>query len=284
MLPRLLAAVVLALLLVPATAAAAPRVQHLKFRYGPLTIKPGQNTISIDGDDVPRPKRAGWIVGFRPNLEYANGKIPGVDVLHLHHAVWLINGQPTFAAGEEKTNAKLPRPFGWRHRPDDAWVLNHMVHNLLPNRSRVYLTYTLDFVPDSSPRAKKMQRVTTRWVDVQNGSAYPVFDVHRGSGANGRFTYPRDDPERLRRRAGPEPDADPARRRAGADRGAPAPRRALHGPHAHPRRPDREPVPLARQVLGAGGRGLVGRRDDRDALELAHQGQARRRPQRVGDL
>ena len=43
--------------------------QHLKFRYGPVTIKPGQNTISIDGDGVPKPKRPGWIVGFRPNLE-----------------------------------------------------------------------------------------------------------------------------------------------------------------------------------------------------------------------
>ena len=194
MLPRVLAAVVLALLVIPASASAARRVETIKFKYGPITIKPGQNTISLDGDDVPRPKRAGWIVGFRPNLEYANGKIPGVDVLHLHHAVWLINGEPTFAAGEEKTNVKLPRPFGWRHQPDDGWVLNHMVHNLLPNRSRVYLTYTVDFVPDSSPLAKRMQPVRTRWVDVQNGSAYPVFDVHRGSGANGRFTYPRDDP------------------------------------------------------------------------------------------
>jgi len=193
-LPRILAATVLALLALPALATAAPRVQHVKYRYGPLTIKPGQNTISIDGDDVPRPKRAGWIVGFRPNLEYANGQIPGVDVLHLHHAVWLINGQLTFAAGEEKTNVKLPRPFGWRHRPGDQWVLNHMVHNLLPNRSRVYLTYTLDFVPDSSPLAKRMRPVETRWVDVEDGRAYPVFDVHRGSGRGGRFTYPRDAP------------------------------------------------------------------------------------------
>ena len=282
--PRLLAAVVLALLVIPASASAKPRVEHLKFRYGPLTIKPGQNTISIDGDDVPRPKRAGWIVGFRPNLEYTNGKIPGVDVIHLHHAVWLINGQLTFAAGEEKTNVKLPRPFGWRHKPGDAWVLNHMVHNLLPNRARVYLTYTLDFIPDSSPLARKMQPVKTRWVDVQGGSAYPVFDVHRGSGANGRFTYPRDDPNAYAGGPARNQTFIAARRRAGADRRAPAPRRSLHGPDAHPQRAHGERVPLARQVLGAGRRGVVGRGDDRDALELAHQGQARGRPQRVGDL
>ena len=103
MLPRLVGLTLLALLLVPASASAAPRVQHVKYRYGPLTIKPGQNTISLDGERIPRPKVAGWIVGFRPNLERANGKIPGVDVLHLHHAVWIINGELTFAAGEEKT-------------------------------------------------------------------------------------------------------------------------------------------------------------------------------------
>ena len=184
----------LMLLLVPASASAAPRVEHIKFKYGPVIIKPGQNTISLDGAGVPKPKRPGWIVGFRPNLERVNGTIPRVDVLHLHHAVWLINGHLTFAAGEEKTNVRLPKGFGWRHEPDDAWVLNHMIHNLLPNRDRVYLTYTLDFIPDTSPAAKGIRPVKTRWLDVEGGKAYPVFDVHRGSGADGRFTYPDDVP------------------------------------------------------------------------------------------
>src|SRR5215207_3302008 len=156
----------LMLLLIPASASAAPRVQHLKFKYGPVTIKPGQNTISLDGDGVPKPKRPGWIVGFRPDLERANGEIPRVDVLHLHHAVWLINGRLTFAAGEEKTNVRLPKGFGWRHEPGDRWVLNHMIHNLLPNRDRVYITYTLDFIPDASPAARGIRRVNTRWLDV----------------------------------------------------------------------------------------------------------------------
>ena len=77
MLPRILAAVVLALLALPAVATAAPRVQHIKYRYGPITIKPGQNTISLDGDDVPRPQRPGFITGFRPNLELIERQDPG---------------------------------------------------------------------------------------------------------------------------------------------------------------------------------------------------------------
>jgi plastocyanin len=189
-LARLTVLAVLAALLIPTAAHAAPRVQHLKFRYGPLTIHPGQNTIALAGDGVPRPRRRGWIVGFHPNLRYTNGKVPRVDVIHLHHAVWLINGQLTFAAGEEKTTVRLPRGYGWRSRPSDRWMLNHMVHNLLPNRARVFLTYTVDFIPDSSPLARRIRPVETRWLDVEGGSAYPVFDVHRGSGRRGRFTYP----------------------------------------------------------------------------------------------
>ena len=115
-------------------------------------------------------------------------------MLHLHHAVWLINGEPTFAAGEEKTNVRLPKGFGWRYEPTDQWVLNHMIHNLLPNRDRVYITYTLDFIPDTSPAAKGIRPIETRWLDVEGGKAYPVFDVHRGSGQDGRFTYPDDVP------------------------------------------------------------------------------------------
>jgi hypothetical protein len=178
----------------PHAAGARPRIQHLKFRFGPVSIAPGQNTISFDGRRVPRPKVSGWIVGFRPNLERTDGTVPGVDVIHLHHAVWLINGLPTFAAGEEKSNVRLPRGFGWRYKPSDKWVLNHMIHNLLPNRDRVYLTYELDFIPDSSPLAKGMHEVQTRWLDVEGGKAYPVFDVHRFSGRDGRFTYPTDAP------------------------------------------------------------------------------------------
>ena len=89
---------------------------------------------------------------------------------------------------------KLPRGFGWRYSPDDKWLLNHMIHNLLPNRDKVYITYDIDFVPDSSPAAKKIHQVKTLWLDVEGGKAYPVFDVHRGSGHNGRFTYPDDQP------------------------------------------------------------------------------------------
>jgi hypothetical protein len=72
----------------------------------------------------------GWIVGFRPDLKYADGGgTPRVDVIHLHHGVWISNGAPEFAAGEEKTHVTAPPGYGWRYRTSDSWVMNYMIHN-----------------------------------------------------------------------------------------------------------------------------------------------------------
>ena len=68
---------------------------------------------------------------------YANGKTPGVDVIHLHHAVWLNLSAPDptspglperfFAVGEEKTNMKLPPGYGYAYKTTDRWLLNYML-------------------------------------------------------------------------------------------------------------------------------------------------------------
>ena len=64
-------------------------VRHMKFRWGPVRIAPGQNTISLADDNL-LPPGPGWITSFKPNLTYVDGKVPRVDVIHLHHAVWLV--------------------------------------------------------------------------------------------------------------------------------------------------------------------------------------------------
>src|SRR4051812_33722829 len=62
-------------------------VQHLHYEYGPLDIRPGQNIIQNSNYRTPHPQEDGWVVGFKPTLKLANGKVPPVDVLHLHHGV-----------------------------------------------------------------------------------------------------------------------------------------------------------------------------------------------------
>src|SRR5215207_5624918 len=199
---RLLLAVGVALLAlaIPAASASATTkgAKRITYKFGPIDIKPGQNTISLAPNDG-FPRVPGYITRFKPDLvRVSDGSIPRVDVLHLHHAVWLIKGYPQFAAGEEKTIADLPSGYGWRHTPQDRWIMNHMIHNLYPEPDRVYITYTIDFIPDTSPQAKKMKTVRTQWMDVEGLKPYPVFDVLKNSGRRGKFTYPNHDPNAYR--------------------------------------------------------------------------------------
>ena len=181
-------------------------VQHLHYKYGPLPIQAGQNNIQIGENQVPKPKVDGWITRMQPNLELMDGTVPPVDVIHLHHAVWLNvthpgvasggnnNFAPFFAAGEEKTIFQLPQGYGMRYRASDKWILNYMIHNLTSRPTKVYITWDIDFVPDSAPGAKGMVEAHPLWMDVRSGEIYPVFDVHRGAGTNGAYTYPDQDP------------------------------------------------------------------------------------------
>ncbi len=65
-----------------------------------------------------------------------------------------------------------------------------MIHNLTPKRMRLYITYTVDFIPDTAKAAKSIKPVRPIWMDVQNGSLYPVFDILKNTGNKGKFTYP----------------------------------------------------------------------------------------------
>jgi len=182
----------------------ADGVEHFHFEYGPLDIRPGQNEIDTNRYLVPQPNVDGWIVGFRPNLKLPNGKVPPVDVLHLHHGVWAVYNRrdatmPLFPerfmpGGEEKTALELPAPYGYPYHTSDRWYLNYMIHNLTAKPFQVSLTYDVDVVPASSPKASTMKDVHPIWLDVQNGKVYPVFDALKGSGTDGKFTYPDDDP------------------------------------------------------------------------------------------
>ena len=171
--------------------ASYPGVQHLHYDSGPLPIEPGQNTIDYRPASDLKPQVPGYITRFRPNLIYTgSGKVPRVDVIHLHHGVWLINGLPTLAAGEEKTSLNFPQGYGFHSDPGDNWTLNYMIHNLTPTPTSVKLTYDIDFVPDTAPAAASITRAHPLWLDVAGLKTYPVFDAIKGRGTNGKFTFP----------------------------------------------------------------------------------------------
>jgi plastocyanin len=203
----------LGLMSAPALAASASGVQHLHFAAGPYLVRSGANSIFLDGNSVPKPKVDGYMIRMAPNLHYALGSrghlhccgaIPRVDVIHLHHGVWLSNGRagqgegngsyggfyPFMATGEEKTTYELPKGFGYPVGAKDTWWFNYMIHNLWPQQAYVYVTYDMDFVPLTSPLAKTITPVHPIWMDVESGEIYPVFNVYRNSGKHGRFTFP----------------------------------------------------------------------------------------------
>lgn len=173
--------------------AAPASAERITYRFGPLKVTPGQNTISLAPTDL-RPDVPGYITRFKPDLEYADGSKPGVEVVHLHHGVWLISGEPRFAVGEEKTIVTLPPGYGYRYTPRQSWLINSMIHNLAKQRAEVYITYTIDFVRDGTPEAAGMTPVRTKWMDVAGLRSYPVFDARRGTGRRGRLTFPDDVP------------------------------------------------------------------------------------------
>lgn len=179
-----------------------PGARLLRYRHGPIEVKPGQNNIDFTAGRVAKPPVDGWVVGITPDLKFRSGRVPRVDVVHLHHGVWLnmsrrdatVRSLPErfFAAGEEKTIMRLPQGYGYRYRASDRWVINYMLHNLTSNTYRLYLTYDIEFIPDGSPAARGITEARPLWMDVENGKIYPVFDVLRGQGRDGRVTYPDD--------------------------------------------------------------------------------------------
>ncbi|MGI8557180.1 MAG: hypothetical protein ACR2ND_02540 [Solirubrobacteraceae bacterium] len=101
--------------------------------------------------------------------------------------MWLVNGYPTFAAGEEKTQVDLPAGYGFRYLPSDKWLLNDMVHNLFPNPDAVYITYDIDFVPDSAAAAKAIKTVRTQ--SMMSKGSRRASRLHRGQ-QPGQMEYP----------------------------------------------------------------------------------------------
>jgi plastocyanin len=172
----------------------------MHFEVGPIDVQPGQNNIAYSAG-IPKPDVDGWITRMKPDLRFADGSVPPVDVIHLHHGVWLDNSRKDstarlperfLAAGEEKTVTAFPSPYAYRYTSTDTWTLNYMLHNLTAEPKQVWITYDIDFIPADSPDAGNVVAVRPIWMDVQNGSVYPVFDVIKGTGADGHYTYPTD--------------------------------------------------------------------------------------------
>jgi len=170
--------------------------ERMKFAFGPLTIKPGQNDVLIQPLTVEKPSRDGYITRFKPDLVRPDGTVPPIEQIHLHHGTWLSEpsyGNSAFvAAGEEKTAAWIPRGYGMPIKATDQWQLLYMVHSAVAQPQVVYITYEIDFVPQADAQQLGLKPAYPIWMDVRP-SAYPVFNVQRGFGSGGTCTWPKDE-------------------------------------------------------------------------------------------
>jgi hypothetical protein len=175
----------------------------LRFSF-PVLVTPGANYQTIM-PSIGKPSEDGYLVRIDANLVRGDGSVPPVDLIHLHHAVWLavqppVAVTPFFGVGEEKTVMTLPDGYGWRVRPVDTWLLNYMIHNLTPVPETVHVVWDVDFVPREPAQRKGIVPAEPLAVEIRRDDRplFPVFNVQRGFGkrnpATGRreCTYPRD--------------------------------------------------------------------------------------------
>ena len=179
-----------------ASSQAGDACKRINFSYGPITVKPGQNDVLIGPVTIEKPAYDGYITRFWPDLVDASGEAPPVDVVHLHHGTWLNGGEsygngPFFAAGEEKTILPMPKGYGMHVAQDDVWLLLYMVHSAVPEPTEVWITYTVDFVPEEAAHEVGIVPAKPVWLDVQSKpitkdapdtGGNPVFNVHKGFG------------------------------------------------------------------------------------------------------
>jgi plastocyanin len=170
--------------------------QRLRFAYGPIHVKPGQNDVLISPITVEKPDQDGYITRFKPNLVRSDGTVPPVEQLHLHHGTWLAEPNygegPFFAAGEEKTIAPFPKGYGLPVKATDQWQLLYMVHSAVPQPQEVYITYDIDFIPKEKGQELGIKPAYPIWLDVRPNTAYPVFNAQRNFGNKGKCTWPKD--------------------------------------------------------------------------------------------
>jgi hypothetical protein len=140
----------------------------------------------------------GFITRFKPSMVEIkpSGKLvtPSVWDLHLHHVVWLTDAGPTYASGEEKTEMMLPQGYGGKVDATDNWSVNQMLHNLNQSDNRqVYLTWEIDWVPETTPARTDIAATNVRWMDVAGApQVYPVFDAEKGfdRDGDGKYVFP----------------------------------------------------------------------------------------------
>ena len=98
--------------------------RRMRFSYGPIAVKPGQNDVLLGPVTIEKPDQDGYITRFKPNLVRADGTMPPVEQVHLHHGTWLstpgLRQRPVLRRGrgeDDRPVAARLRHADQGHRP-----------------------------------------------------------------------------------------------------------------------------------------------------------------------
>ena len=163
--------------------------QRMRFSYGPIVVKPGQNDVLVGPVTIEKPMQDGYITRFKPEPRCAPTArsrrssrstcttAPGSTLTDEY------GSGPFFAAGEEKTIAPFPRGYGMPIKATDQWQLLYMVHSAVAaaDGGRTSPT-TSTSCPQAKAPAARHQAAPTRSGSTCGPSGYPVFNVQRAYG------------------------------------------------------------------------------------------------------
>ena len=240
--------------------------QRLRFVFGPIVVKPGQNDVLVQPVTIEKPMQDGYITRFDPDLVLASdGSVPPIDQIHLHHATWLSLSEeygsgPFFAAGEEKTIAPFPRGYGMPIKATDQWQLLYMIHSavaepagrlhhlrrrLRPGRRPPRSSACGPCTRSGSTSGRRATRCSTSSATTAARTATAAGPV-RSAPPSTRGA--RSSPARARRPTAPATTGrSPSRRPVGTHRELPGRNAHRHRRAPAPRRPDQRDRPRPRR-------------------------------------
>ena len=253
----------------------AGRVQTLKYKYGPIKITPGQNTIEFEANEL-KPQVPGYITRFEPDLVRRGRHDPGrrrhpPAPRRLDHARPR-RPSPPARRRPSSSSRRLRLPL----RPERR--LDHEPHAPQPGAvERRGVHHLRHRLPPGDARGAGHDRGQALWMDVAGISPTRSSTSSAAAGANGKYTFPNHARGRPRIGAAHRWTADKDITLVGT------------GGHLHPgglytdlfaRRAgqDDAPLPLGGEVLRARGRRVVGRLHDGHQARLEDRVQGRRAP------
>ena len=183
-------------------------MQKLTYKFGPVDIKPGQNDIKFEPNQLkPQRPRLHHALQAEPRLHRRHAGVPPrrrdpPAPRRLAHQLPADRSR----RARRRRSSRCRAGSGGSTTRTTTWIMNHMIHNLLPNRDKVWITYEIDFVPMTAP-ARAADQAGEGAVDGRRRDQ-DLPGLRRqapvGRAATGSYTFPDDAPAvRARRRSGP---------------------------------------------------------------------------------